>query len=203
MTDLVERRGLAASEAEGSSWQSHDLRQSYKTLIAPVLPDRRKLFIKSYGCQMNVYDAQRMTDLLAPEGFDETAVIEEADLVILNTCHIRERAAEKVFSELGKIRELKQERKAGGLDDTSCRGRVRRSGRKRRNFTAREGGRSRRRAAKLSPPARSSSPGPTSTTVSSIPSLNSTANSLACPRRRRRRPGPAASRLPHDPRGLR
>jgi tRNA-2-methylthio-N6-dimethylallyladenosine synthase len=64
---------------------------------------------------MNVYDAQRMTDLLAPEGFDETAVIEEADLVILNTCHIRERASEKVFSELGKIRELKQERKAGGL----------------------------------------------------------------------------------------
>ena len=77
-------------------------------------PDRRKVFIKSYGCQMNVYDAQRMTDLLAPEGFDETAVIEDADLVILNTCHIRERASEKVFSELGKIRELKAERRAAG-----------------------------------------------------------------------------------------
>ena len=60
---------------------------------------------------MNVYDAQRMTDLLAPEGFDETPAIEDADLVILNTCHIRERASEKVFSELGKIRVLKQARR--------------------------------------------------------------------------------------------
>jgi tRNA-2-methylthio-N6-dimethylallyladenosine synthase len=63
---------------------------------------------------MNVYDAQRMTDLLAPEGFDATAAIENADLVILNTCHIRERATEKVFSELGKIRMLKHERAAAG-----------------------------------------------------------------------------------------
>ena len=70
---------------------------------APVR-DRRKVFVKSFGCQMNVYDAGRMVDMLAPEGFDETGTIEEADLVILNTCHIRERAAEKVFSELGKIR---------------------------------------------------------------------------------------------------
>ncbi len=75
---------------------------------------RRKVFVKSYGCQMNVYDAQRMTDLLSPEGYDETATIEEADLVILNTCHIRERATEKVFSELGKVRMLKRERAAAG-----------------------------------------------------------------------------------------
>jgi tRNA-2-methylthio-N6-dimethylallyladenosine synthase len=51
---------------------------------------RRKLFIKSYGCQMNAYDAQKMTDLLAPAGFDETQSLDDADLVILNTCHIRE-----------------------------------------------------------------------------------------------------------------
>ena len=74
----------------------------------------RKVFIKSFGCQMNVYDAARMADVLAPEGFDETTRVEDADLVILNTCHIRERAAEKVFSELGKLRELKLERAAAG-----------------------------------------------------------------------------------------
>ena len=62
---------------------------------------RKKAFVKSYGCQMNVYDAQRMADVLATEGYAGTATIEEADLVILNTCHIREKAAEKVYSELG------------------------------------------------------------------------------------------------------
>src|SRR4249919_2068325 len=67
----------------------------------------RKLHIKSYGCQMNVYDAQRMVDTLAPEGFVETASAEDADLIILNTCHIREKAAEKVYSELGRLRLLK------------------------------------------------------------------------------------------------
>src|ERR1700751_2744653 len=68
----------------------------------------RKLFVKSYGCQMNVYDSNRMADVLAPHGFIETAAPEEADLVILNTCHIREKAAEKVYSELGRIRRLKE-----------------------------------------------------------------------------------------------
>ncbi|MGB6399466.1 MAG: tRNA (N6-isopentenyl adenosine(37)-C2)-methylthiotransferase MiaB [Bradyrhizobium sp.] len=64
----------------------------------------RKLHIKSYGCQMNVYDAQRMVDTLAGEGFVETASADDADLVILNTCHIREKASEKVYSELGRLR---------------------------------------------------------------------------------------------------
>jgi len=64
----------------------------------------RKLHIKSYGCQMNVYDAQRMVDTLAGEGFVETERAEDADLVILNTCHIREKASEKVYSELGRLR---------------------------------------------------------------------------------------------------
>jgi tRNA-2-methylthio-N6-dimethylallyladenosine synthase len=68
----------------------------------------RKVHIKSFGCQMNVYDSHRMADTLAPEGFAETAAPEDADLVILNTCHIREKAAEKVYSELGRMRVLKQ-----------------------------------------------------------------------------------------------
>jgi tRNA-2-methylthio-N6-dimethylallyladenosine synthase len=67
----------------------------------------RRLHIKSFGCQMNVYDSRRMADTLAPEGFAETARPEDADLLILNTCHIREKAAEKIFSELGRVRALK------------------------------------------------------------------------------------------------
>jgi len=72
--------------------------------------------VKSFGCQMNVYDAARMTDLLAGEGYGETASEEDADLVILNTCHIRERAAEKIYSELGKLAVLKRERAEAGRD---------------------------------------------------------------------------------------
>ena len=79
-------------------------------------PARKKLFVKSYGCQMNAYDASRMSDMLAPEGYDDTSEVEHADLVILNTCHIRERASEKVFSELGKLRELKLDRAGRGLE---------------------------------------------------------------------------------------
>src|ERR1700719_2763062 len=67
----------------------------------------RKLFIKSYGCQMNVYDSHRMADVLAPHGLVQPAPAEDAALIILNTCHIREKAAEKVYSELGRIRKLK------------------------------------------------------------------------------------------------
>jgi len=74
----------------------------------------RKLHIKSYGCQMNVYDAQRMVDTLAPEGFVETDNAEDADLVILNTCHIREKASEKVYSELGRLRVAKDEAARAG-----------------------------------------------------------------------------------------
>jgi tRNA-2-methylthio-N6-dimethylallyladenosine synthase len=76
----------------------------------------KKVFIKSYGCQMNVYDGQKMVDLLAPEGFAETGSADDADLVILNTCHIREKAAEKVYSELGKIRVRKNEAAAAGRE---------------------------------------------------------------------------------------
>lgn len=78
----------------------------------------QKLFVKSYGCQMNVYDSRRMADTLAPEGFAETERIEDADLVILNTCHIREKAAEKVYSELGRIRQMKTEAALAGRNLT-------------------------------------------------------------------------------------
>jgi tRNA-2-methylthio-N6-dimethylallyladenosine synthase len=76
----------------------------------------KKLFIRTHGCQMNVYDSARMADSLAPYGFETTEQQDEADLVILNTCHIREKASEKVFSELGRLRELRAERRADGKD---------------------------------------------------------------------------------------
>ncbi|MFT4793000.1 MAG: tRNA-2-methylthio-N6-dimethylallyladenosine synthase [Paracoccaceae bacterium] len=70
-------------------------------------PDARKLFVRTYGCQMNVYDSERMAAALAPEGYELTEVQEDADLILLNTCHIREKAAEKVYSALGRLRPLK------------------------------------------------------------------------------------------------
>jgi tRNA-2-methylthio-N6-dimethylallyladenosine synthase len=69
----------------------------------------KKLFIKTYGCQMNVYDSDRMADALAPHGYEPAAAMEDADLVVLNTCHIREKASEKVFSELGRLAEMRRE----------------------------------------------------------------------------------------------
>jgi len=74
----------------------------------------RRVFIKTYGCQMNVYDSERMADALAPAGYAPTDRAEDADLVLLNTCHIREKAAEKVYSELGRLRVLSQARAAAG-----------------------------------------------------------------------------------------
>jgi tRNA-2-methylthio-N6-dimethylallyladenosine synthase len=70
----------------------------------------KKLFVKTYGCQMNAYDSAKMADLLAPLGYAATDTAEGADMVILNTCHIREKAAEKVYSELGRLKPLKQQR---------------------------------------------------------------------------------------------
>ncbi|MEL7528436.1 MAG: tRNA (N6-isopentenyl adenosine(37)-C2)-methylthiotransferase MiaB [Pseudomonadota bacterium] len=76
----------------------------------------RKVFVRTYGCQMNVYDSERMTDVLGSEGYEATSTLDDADLVILNTCHIREKAAEKVYSELGRIRKVKEERAKSGKD---------------------------------------------------------------------------------------
>jgi len=78
------------------------------------LPNRKKLFIRTWGCQMNVYDSARMADVLAPLGYGPAETPEEADMVILNTCHIREKASEKVFSDLGRLRLLKNEKAAAG-----------------------------------------------------------------------------------------
>ena len=75
---------------------------------------KKKLFIKSYGCQMNVYDSARMAEVLAPLGYGAASSPEDADMVILNTCHIREKAAEKVYSELGRLGLIKAARKAEG-----------------------------------------------------------------------------------------
>lgn len=74
----------------------------------------KRLYIKTYGCQMNVYDSERMADVLAPLGYGMTDSPEGADLVVLNTCHIREKATEKVYSELGQIKLMKQARAAEG-----------------------------------------------------------------------------------------
>ncbi|MBV9859004.1 MAG: tRNA (N6-isopentenyl adenosine(37)-C2)-methylthiotransferase MiaB [Alphaproteobacteria bacterium] len=85
------------------------------TTVAGAFPQRAKrVFIKTYGCQMNAYDSARMAELVAPLGYQAAERAEGADLVILNTCHIREKAAEKVFSELGKMRRLKSARGAQG-----------------------------------------------------------------------------------------
>ena len=70
----------------------------------------KRVFIKTYGCQMNVYDSERMMEALAGGGYAETDAPADADLIILNTCHIREKAAEKVYSELGRLRAIKEQR---------------------------------------------------------------------------------------------
>jgi len=78
--------------------------------------ETKKVYLKTFGCQMNVYDSERMTEQLATLGYSETADAANADLVILNTCHIREKAAEKVYSDLGRFNEMKDERRAAGQD---------------------------------------------------------------------------------------
>ena len=76
--------------------------------------EAKKLFIKTYGCQMNVYDSVRMQDLMLPLGYKVTDKVEESDMVVLNTCHIREKAAEKTYSELGRIRQFKDQKAKQG-----------------------------------------------------------------------------------------
>ena len=81
-----------------------------------MVPGDKRVFLKTFGCQMNVYDSVRMADQLAKAGYSETDDQEAADLVILNTCHIREKAAEKVYSELGRVRQTKVRRAADGKE---------------------------------------------------------------------------------------
>ena len=79
---------------------------------------RKHVFIRTYGCQMNVYDSDRMADVLRPLGYAMVPTPEQADLVVLNTCHIREQASEKIYSELGRLRDAKDGRRAEGRDLT-------------------------------------------------------------------------------------
>ncbi|MDH3335180.1 MAG: tRNA (N6-isopentenyl adenosine(37)-C2)-methylthiotransferase MiaB [Rhodospirillaceae bacterium] len=76
----------------------------------------KKLYIKTYGCQMNVYDSERMAEILSPLGFELSDDASEADMVILNTCHIREKAAEKVYSELGRLNNLRENKIKSGAN---------------------------------------------------------------------------------------
>ena len=70
----------------------------------------KKLFVKTYGCQMNVYDSERMVETMQTAGYEQTEDVNDADMILLNTCHIREKAAEKIYSELGRFKALKQEK---------------------------------------------------------------------------------------------
>ncbi|MEM9212243.1 MAG: tRNA (N6-isopentenyl adenosine(37)-C2)-methylthiotransferase MiaB, partial [Pseudomonadota bacterium] len=74
------------------------------------MEEDKKVYIKTYGCQMNVYDSERMAANLAAQGYAEVASPEDADVILLNTCHIREKAAEKVYSELGRLKPLKADK---------------------------------------------------------------------------------------------
>jgi len=78
------------------------------------MAETKRVHIKTYGCQMNVYDSERIADVLAPLGYETVAEPDGADLVVLNTCHIREKAAEKVYSELGRLRALKEKKAEDG-----------------------------------------------------------------------------------------
>ncbi len=93
---------------------AREISEDAKTIAPRGATGQSKALVRSYGCQMNVYDAARMTDLLAGEGYGATEREEDAELVVLNTCHIREKAAEKIYSELGRLALLKQERRAEG-----------------------------------------------------------------------------------------
>ncbi len=91
---------------------------SENTDISKAAANTRKVFVKTYGCQMNVYDSQRMADSLAAEGYVATDTPDDADLVLLNTCHIREKASEKLYSALGRLRKMKDARAADGRELT-------------------------------------------------------------------------------------
>ena len=75
----------------------------------------KKIFVKSYGCQMNVYDSDRIKNLFEPQGYKETLSVEDADIVVLNTCHIREKAVEKVYSDIGRIAKKRSKAKSGNF----------------------------------------------------------------------------------------
>ena len=147
----------------------------------------KTLFIKTYGCQMNVYDSARMAETLTPLGYAATDRPEAADMVILNTCHIREKAAEKLFSELGRLRGLKASAAPGRRRADHRGGRLRRPGGRRGDPAPR---------ARMSISCSARRPiiacprwwraPPAAPAPSSIPSFPSNRNSIICPQRRAR-----------------
>ena len=84
------------------------------------MADPKKLFIKTYGCQMNVYDSERMAEALGADGYVATDTADDADMVLLNTCHIREKASEKLYSDLGRLRKLKEANPALKIGVAGC-----------------------------------------------------------------------------------
>ena len=84
------------------------------------MTDVKKLFIKTYGCQMNVYDSERMAEAMGAEGYVLTEAAEEADMVLLNTCHLREKASEKLYSDLGRLKPLKQAKPGMKIGVAGC-----------------------------------------------------------------------------------
>src|SRR3954468_4555475 len=114
------RRSSACRSAWPAIWGSAWSATSWSYTACPSnahgseMTGPRKIFVKTFGCQMNVYDSERMTELLGADGFAETTAIEDADVVLLNPCHIREKAAEKVYSDLGRIRLVKDARTSAG-----------------------------------------------------------------------------------------
>ena len=93
--------------------QENTVKES-QTKTASTKKSDKKMFIKTYGCQMNFYDSEKMGDLMTAEGFSNSDKPDDSDLVILNTCHIREKASEKMYSELGRIRKMKDKRQKEG-----------------------------------------------------------------------------------------
>jgi tRNA-2-methylthio-N6-dimethylallyladenosine synthase len=85
-----------------------------------MMTDPKKLFVKTYGCQMNVYDSERMAEAMGAEGYVLTELAEDADMVLLNTCHIREKASEKLYSDLGRLKPLKTERPGLKIGVAGC-----------------------------------------------------------------------------------
>ena len=112
-------RVSAGARVDGLRAERAAARLAHRTITGEAPPRgeavaKKKLYVKTFGCQMNVYDSARMADVLAPLGYMTTTEPDDADLVVLNTCHIREKAAEKVYSELGRLRALKQARARTG-----------------------------------------------------------------------------------------
>ena len=107
---------MADGKLEAGQTEVCDAERETTLSLAPQPNATRRFHLKTFGCQMNVYDSERMSEALAADGYSETSDVAQADLVILNTCHIREKAAEKVYSDLGRLRDIKRERARGGRE---------------------------------------------------------------------------------------